>query len=182
MKNSKGFTLIELLVVIAIIGLLSTVIFVSLNSAREKAKIAKSAAQLRQLQKMIAFYFDDTDQLPSSCRLDCTAATDPFLNALGVFGWHGPYVAIWNLAHPWGGHLGFGTSDWDSDGDLEGGFIMDDDQPGTDDSNNQGVIPVDSLIAIDKILDDGNLATGSVRGNALGFNSAVGELVMAFKQ
>lgn len=49
--NKKGFTIIELLVVIAMIGLLSSVIFASLNSTRKKAAYAKVQAELDQFRK-----------------------------------------------------------------------------------------------------------------------------------
>lgn len=65
MKNNKAFTLIELLVVISIIGLLASVILVSLNSARSKARDAKRIGDINQLAKALELYFDKHDTYPT---------------------------------------------------------------------------------------------------------------------
>lgn len=65
-KSLTGFTLIELLIVIAIIGLLSSVVLASLNSARAKSRDAKRRADLRQLSIALEMYFDDNNGYPSS--------------------------------------------------------------------------------------------------------------------
>ncbi|MCE9541445.1 prepilin-type N-terminal cleavage/methylation domain-containing protein [Candidatus Kaiserbacteria bacterium] len=64
----KGFTLIELLVVIAIIGLLSSVILGSLNSARKKGRDARRLADVKQLQVALELYYSNqtTPAYPSA--------------------------------------------------------------------------------------------------------------------
>ncbi|KKT20611.1 MAG: hypothetical protein UW04_C0028G0004 [Parcubacteria group bacterium GW2011_GWB1_43_8] len=65
-KNSKGFTLIELLVVIAIIGILSSVVLASLNSARKKSRDARRVADVKQIQLALELYFDSNRQYPAT--------------------------------------------------------------------------------------------------------------------
>jgi prepilin-type N-terminal cleavage/methylation domain-containing protein len=57
--KKSGFTLIELLVVIAIIGLLAGIVLISVNSAREKAKVASIVSSLQQIEKAFYLLADD---------------------------------------------------------------------------------------------------------------------------
>lgn len=59
MKFSKGFTLIELLVVIAIIGILSSVVLASLNTARDKGADAAVKANLNNTRAQAELFYDD---------------------------------------------------------------------------------------------------------------------------
>ncbi len=66
-RKSSGvsaFTLIELLVVIAIIGLLSSIVFASLKSARAKARDARRMQDLQQLERAMLMYYDKHGYYP----------------------------------------------------------------------------------------------------------------------
>jgi prepilin-type N-terminal cleavage/methylation domain-containing protein/prepilin-type processing-associated H-X9-DG protein len=64
----KGFTLIELLVVIAIIALLTAILFPVFARAREKARQAACASNLKQVGMALQMYIQDYDEmLPFIC-------------------------------------------------------------------------------------------------------------------
>jgi prepilin-type N-terminal cleavage/methylation domain-containing protein len=66
MKTKRGFTLIELLVVIAIIGILSSVVLASLNTARLKSRDTRRIADLKQLQLALALFYDANTAYPAT--------------------------------------------------------------------------------------------------------------------
>lgn len=65
--KKQGFTLIELLVVIAIIGILSSIVLVSLNDARDKGKDASIRGSLSSLRAEAELIFDDDGDYDAVC-------------------------------------------------------------------------------------------------------------------
>ncbi|MCL5435772.1 MAG: type II secretion system GspH family protein [Patescibacteria group bacterium] len=124
MHQTKGFTLIELLVTIAIIGLLASIIVVSLNTSRNSAKVAQAASNQKQFMLALQLYFDDVGFYPP----DVNRGWDPgFSHALPYnpdtnqtdtpacdhcpsdwvsqvqSNWRGPYIVIFPNTTPWNG-------------------------------------------------------------------------------
>lgn len=67
MSLRKGFTLIELLVVIAIIGILSSVVLASLNTARGRGRDASSTATINSARTQAELYFDTNGDYDGLC-------------------------------------------------------------------------------------------------------------------
>lgn len=127
--RTRGFTLIELLVVIAIIGILSSVVLASLNSARDRGEVANAEQQLINIRTAINVLSVDTGSWPDGKTL---GVIEEGVNgnelwnlngaALGITatdgsyqGWNGPYMSV-VPRDPWGNEYFFDT-DYQVDAD-----------------------------------------------------------------
>ena len=88
-KTDKGFTLIELLVVIAIIGLLASIVLVSVQGIRAKARDARRLADMKQIVTALQMYYMEKGRYPSISSDACCdgwdqgpCADNPFIGAL----------------------------------------------------------------------------------------------------
>jgi len=95
-SRKKGFTLIELLVVIAIIGLLSSIVLVSMQGVRARARDAKRVEELNQIRLALELYYNQYEKYPDNTDagsdIGCwwnwdtgsilNGATDPFIQPL----------------------------------------------------------------------------------------------------
>ena len=81
-KLLRGFTLIELLVVVSIIGLLSTIVVLSLSDARDKADIARIMQDFNNMEKALVLYVDNQELSVWPTEASLGLGGDPLISSL----------------------------------------------------------------------------------------------------
>jgi len=103
-SRQKGFTLIELLVVIAIIAILAAILFPVFAKAREKARQATCASNLKQLGMTLTMYSQDWEGYLPVCVDKTGGVYNTWIDTLAK---RMESSAQWN---PWGTGWSSGTS------------------------------------------------------------------------
>lgn len=137
MRN-RGFTLIELLVVIAIVGVLSTIVLVSVNGSRRGAEASKVLEAHQTITQAFEIWMGDTglDLYPDQDEYSTSgavcgndepplSATDLFANVQNLQGWEGPYLQSVPTM-PWGAEFTYDNDSdtWPDDGSNAGVNLM----------------------------------------------------------
>ncbi len=91
-RRARGFTLIEIMAVVLIIGLLSTIVGVSIFAQVDKGRVTTAAAQISNLEAVLELYRMDNANYPT---------TEEGLEALAAAG--GKYIQKGRIPlDPWG--------------------------------------------------------------------------------
>lgn len=112
--GTRGFTLIELLVVIAIIGILSSVVLASLNTARNKGADAAIKANLVNSRAEAELWYDNNSNTYTGvCATTGTGAIGDNVKAADVaFDGSAPTYAIGSAATATGGQCHDSANAW----------------------------------------------------------------------
>jgi prepilin-type N-terminal cleavage/methylation domain-containing protein len=133
----RGFTLIELMIVIVIIGIIAAIAIPNYRRSRDNAKIGRTATELKRLSAAFFAYAAEHGDFPPDSHLNLPPGMDEYVNP-----------AIWANETPLGGHYNWEGTDFYPYAGL---------------SIFQPTAPNQQLIALDGMLDDGNLAIGRFR-------------------
>jgi len=89
-----GFTLVEVLLVVVILGILASVVVVSVGGKQKGAMIKATRASISAICTAIDLYEVDTGKYPSSLQSLISSSGEP--------NWNGPYLKGGMPVDPWG--------------------------------------------------------------------------------
>lgn len=139
----SGFTLVELLIVIVVVGVLAAIAIPNFLRAQAKSKVSRTAADLRTFETAFLDFAADTGDFPPDSHLD---APHHLANGVGIEEY--VPVEVWVRETPLGGHY-----NWEGP----------DRYPYAGIAFFEPSAPVEQMLSLDEVLDDGDLGTGSFR-------------------
>ena len=168
-----GFTLVELGVVIAIIAILAAVLTPVVFKSIDKAKVARTIADLKAIKQAATAIYIDLSVFPQE---GAWCAGAGFVNIAGVPAayqakWSGPYLEKWPKEFPWGDCVSYLRGPW--------GQCFDYDNIGANDSyvhlRDSSAFTNEVKLKIDPAIDDGDLAGGVIKNCRGGLVYFLGE-------